>query len=62
MSYAAFTVCHKELKWSRRILQADNVGVAPGAFKVASNWISQSAVAKNWAKAESADVWILIQK
>jgi len=56
MSYAAFTVWHKELKWLRRILQADNVGVgAPGAFTVAWNWILQSAVAINWAKADFAD-------
>jgi len=57
MSYAAFNVCHKKLKWSRRIFQADNVGVgAPGAFIVASKWITQSAVAINRDKADFADV------
>jgi len=57
MSYAAFTVCHKELKCSRRILQADNVGVgAPGALTVASKWIRQSAVAINRVKADFTDV------
>jgi len=54
MLYASFTIYHKELKLSRRILQKDKVGVeAPGTFLLALNWLRQSSVAINLLKADS---------